>query len=59
MVKCIICRERTAELPDRDATSPHKRVCRVCRVCHRARIREDLRYVLADWEARKTRKSNP
>ncbi len=41
---CIICRERPAELPDRNAMGwPIKKVCREC---HRDRLRDDLRRIM-------------
>ena len=37
--KCIICHDRTAELPDRYSGSSRKKVCREC---HAKRLQQDL-----------------
>jgi len=43
-VKCVVCRDHEAELPDRNSMGrPTKRVCRSC---HRARLRGDMAYIL-------------
>ncbi len=41
---CYLCRERPAEVPDRDR--PGRLINRVCRICHGERLRGDLKEVL-------------
>ena len=41
---CIICRERPAELPDRNAMG--RPIEKVCRQCHGDRLRGDVARVL-------------
>ena len=42
--KCILCRERPAEVPDREQMG--RLIKRVCRQCHGERLRGDLVEVL-------------
>ena len=44
---CIICREHPAEVPDRNSQSLRP-VKRVCRACHAARLRSDLKHIVAE-----------
>ncbi len=37
---CVLCRERPAELPDRNVMG--RPIKKVCRECHRDRLRGDL-----------------
>ena len=50
-MKCIICYEREAVLPDRNA-SPNRRK-RVCRECHAGRLKGDFLHILAVEKKRK------
>lgn len=43
-MKCILCHEREATVPDRDR--PGRPIKRVCRECHVKRLQDDLRRVL-------------
>jgi hypothetical protein len=51
MRRCIYCRERVAELPDRNR--PGNLTKRVCRECHSDLLREDLINVLRVKERRR------
>lgn len=42
---CIVCRERPAEVPDRERMG--KPVKRVCRECHAQRLERDIKRILA------------
>ena len=41
---CIVCRERLAELPDRNAMG--RPIKKVCRQCHSDRLQNDLKRVV-------------
>ena len=43
-MKCIVCHERKAEVPDRNKMG--RPVKRVCRKCHGSRLTDDLRAIL-------------
>lgn len=43
-MKCIICREREAQVPDRERVG--RQIKRVCRQCHTKRLIEDLRRIV-------------
>jgi hypothetical protein len=42
--KCIICRERPAQVPDRERMG--RPIKRVCRQCHVVRLQQDLKQIL-------------
>lgn len=42
-MKCIVCHEREAVVPDRNTMSRHKRLCIEC---HAERLQEDLKQIL-------------
>lgn len=42
-MKCILCKENEAKVPDRDSGSQRKEICGSC---HAERLREDLRNIL-------------
>jgi hypothetical protein len=50
---CIICREKPAEVPDRNQMG--RPIKRVCRECHAARLRGDLKRIM---DARERAKRN-
>lgn len=43
-MKCIICHERKATVPDRNSMSGRKKICYEC---HAGRLRGDLQNILA------------
>lgn len=51
-MKCIICNERQAELPDRNEAPWGKRK-KVCRLCHAERLKNDLVNILLTEKKRK------
>lgn len=48
---CILCKERPAEVPDRQTQG--RLINQVCRKCHRERLRGDLRRVVEERERRR------
>lgn len=44
MTLCIVCRERPAEVPDRNR--PGRPIKRVCKECHAKRLQDDLRRII-------------
>jgi len=42
--KCIVCRDRDAEVPDRERMG--RPIKRVCKICHGLRLAEDVRKLL-------------
>lgn len=46
MSLCIVCHERPACVPDRNAINPGRPVKRVCRECHAKRLMDDLEVIL-------------
>lgn len=51
-MKCIVCRTRPAQVPDRERLG--RPIKRVCRECHAARLRGDAKKV-ADFYAKEER----
>lgn len=53
-MKCIICGEREATVPDRNSASRRKMLCGKC---HSGRLTNDLQGVIKKWEDKKREKS--
>lgn len=41
-MKCIVCGEREATVPDRNQGGIGRRIKKVCSVCHQNRLKNDL-----------------
>jgi hypothetical protein len=50
-MKCVICHEREARVPDRDR--PGRPIKRVCRECHAERLIGDLKVIMDEEKRRK------
>jgi len=52
--KCIVCRERRAEVPDRNRTQGSRMLPKaVCGQCHAKRLLDDLRRVVKQQDKRR------
>lgn len=49
-MKCIICGEREATIPDRNSASRRKMLCSKC---HAERLTNDLQGIIKKWEGKK------
>lgn len=54
---CIICREREAEVPDRERLG--RPIKRVCKKCHADRLRSDLTNILELHNKKKKKEHTP